>query len=143
MTQYSKQKLIKQALEYIGLNPNYVDIETAQYDSALIQLNAMMAGWKVLGVDIGYPVVQDNSDVITNDSLIDAGYYEVVCRNLAIRLAPNFGKICQPEMMKIAKEGFNGLMKAAALPTTMSLGDKIPCGQGNHPWVTIPTPFSN
>jgi hypothetical protein len=136
----TKRQLIEAAHTEIGLADYVFDIPSEQLQLALRRLDAMMAEWDGYGVRLGYPIP---GSVEGGDLDADAGVpdraWEAIVTNLAIRIAPSFGKQVSPETKGSAERGLNLLM-SRALPPEMNLG-RIPAGSGNKPWRNTLDPF--
>jgi len=59
---------------------------------------------------------------------------EAVIMNLAIKIAPSFGKQVMPDTKQGAKMALNTVMARFAEPIPMQLGQNTPLGAGNKPW---------
>lgn len=131
---YSKRQLVTQALEEIGIASYTFDIEPEQLQSALYKLDAMMATWNARGIRLGYPIPSSPEDSsLDDDSNIPDAANESVFLNLAIRLAPSYGKIVLQETKKSAFSSYRNLLARAVKPSEMQL-QSIPSGAGNKTW---------
>jgi hypothetical protein len=132
---YTKRQFVEGALEEIGM-ANYVfDLQPEQLQSALRRLDAMMMEWNAQGIRLGYPIASSpqDSDLSTETGTPDSAW-EAVITNLAIRIAPGYGKDVRPETKVIAKNAFNTLLQRATFPLEKQLPETMPIGQGNKPW---------
>lgn len=132
---YSKRQFIEAAFEEIGL-ANYVfDLQPEQLQSALRRLDAMMAEWNAFGIRLSYtmPSSPQDSDLDEPTNAPDSAW-EAVITNLAVRIAPGYGKTVSPDTKMIAKNAFNTLIQRAAFPLEKQLPETMPIGQGNKPW---------
>ena len=59
---------------------------------------------------------------------------EAIYTNLAIRLAPGYGKIVSPDTKLIAKSSYDVLLLNSTSPREMQLPGTMPAGAGNKPW---------
>jgi hypothetical protein len=136
----TKRQLIEAAHAELGLQDYVFDLPAEQLQLALRRLDAMMAEWNGYGIRLGYAIP---GSVEGGDLDIEAGVpdraWEAIVTNLAIRLAPSFGKQVSPETKGAAERGLNLLM-ARVLPPEMKLG-QIPAGAGNKPWRVNLDPF--
>jgi hypothetical protein len=131
---WTKKQLIVAAFDEIGLGSYEFDMQQGQYASALNKLDSMMAGWNGKGIRLGYPLsdTQEGSSV-DDDSLIPDWSYEATYQNLALRLAPSFGKVVMPELKQSAKDGYDIIVtKTNTMPTIQLTG--LPSGQGAKSW---------
>lgn len=83
----------------------------AQGPSALKRLNNMMFEWDGLGIPLEYSA-QTN---LTDDCPLDESIRQTVAANLAVRLAPMYGKTVSPVTAALATTGFDRLARDAAL----------------------------
>ena len=132
---YTKRQFIEGAFEEIGM-ANYVfDLQPEQLQSALRRLDAMMMEWNAQGIRLGYPIASSpqDSDLSTETGTPDSAW-EAVITNLAIRIAPGYGKPVSADTKTIAKNALNTLMQRATFPLEKQLPQTMPIGQGNKPW---------
>lgn len=132
---YTKRQFVEGAFEEIGM-ANYVfDLQPEQLQSALRRLDAMMMEWNAQGIRLGYPIASSpqDSDLSTETGTPDSAW-EAVITNLAIRIAPGYGKDVRPETKTVAKNTFNTLLQRATFPLEKQLPETMPIGQGNKPW---------
>ena len=132
---YTKRQFVEGAFEEIGM-ANYVfDLQPEQLQGALRRLDAMMMEWNAQGIRLGYPIASSpqDSDLDTETGAPDSAW-EAVITNLAIRIAPGYGKTVSSDTKMIAKNAFNTLLQKAAFPLEKQLPETMPIGQGNKPW---------
>ena len=131
---YSKRQFIAAAFEEIGLASYVFDLSPEQIESALRRLDAMMAEWNGKGIRLGYPLPSSPqySDVNAQSDVPDAAF-ETIITNLAIRIAPSYGKQVMTDTKITAKNAYNTLLSRATLPMQAQLG-QLPSGAGNKPW---------
>ena len=113
--------------------------------TALRKLDAMIGMWgSAKHVNIGWPFSSDpeNADLDTETNAPDVAN-EAIYLNLAIRIAPGFGKVVQPETTKNANIAFKSLLSYLAHPSEMQFPGTTPAGQGNKPWRETYRPFLN
>ena len=129
----TKRQLIEAAHAELGLQDYIFDLPAEQLQLALRRLDAMMADWNGYGLRLGYaiPGSVEGGDLDTEAGVPDRAW-EAIVTNLAIRLAPSFGKQVAPETKASAERGLNMLLGKVP-PPEMSLG-RIPAGAGNKPW---------
>lgn len=139
---YSKRQFIHAALEEIGLASYVFDLQPQQVESALRRLDAMMAEWNAKGIRLSYPLPSspELSDVDAESDVPDSAN-EAIITNLAMRLAPSYGKQVMSGTAIIAKEGYNTLLQRATVPPELQFPGTLPAGAGNKPWRTYNDPF--
>ena len=119
------------ALTEIGLSSYAFDLSTDQLNQALIRLDSMMAEWNARGVRLGYPVPGDvGGSSLQQDSGIPDSAQTAVITNLAIQIAPSYGKVVSTQTLTTARQAWNTLLSIAAAPIEMNLG-MVPLGAGN------------
>jgi len=59
---------------------------------------------------------------------------EAIYTNLAIKIAPSFGKAVSIDTKMTAKQSLDTLMSRAAFPMEQQLPSTLPAGAGNKPW---------
>jgi hypothetical protein len=139
---YSKRQFVASAFEEIGLASYSFDLQPQQCESALRRLDAMMASWNALGIRLGYPLPfsPEFSDIDAESDVPDSAN-EAIITNLAVKIAPSYGKQLMPETKATARETYNILISRAAMPTEQQLPRTMPAGAGNKPWRVHDNPF--
>lgn len=132
---YTKRQFVTAAFEEIGLADYVFDLSPEQLESALRRLDAMMMEWNAQGIRLGYPIASSpqDSDLDTQTNTPDSAW-EAVITNLAIRIAPGYGKALMPGTKTNAKAAYNILLQRATFPLEKQLPETMPIGQGNKPW---------
>lgn len=127
---YTKSELVHAALNEIGISDYDYDIGPEQTESALQSLDRMMGSWNGRGIRLGYPLPSSakNSE-LEDDSNIPDSAWEATVTNLALRLAPSYGKTVSIDTRIIAKSSLNTLWSISAKPTAMQL-NTLPKGAG-------------
>lgn len=138
---WTKRDLIIEALGELGLGATF-DITAEEYDSALRRLDTMLAVWDAKGIRLGYPLpaTPDASDLDQDSNLPDAAL-EPVYLNLALRLAPGYGKTVSIDSRRNASDGYDRLQIDAAQPLPPQQPNTMPRGAGNKPWRPLSSPF--
>jgi hypothetical protein len=140
---YTKRDIVEQAFEEIGLASYVFDLQPQQLDSALRRLDAMMATWNAKGIRLGYPLPSSPADSdLDQDTGVPDNAIEAMVLNLAVRVAPGFGKTVSPDTKGNAKRAYNEIVANSAMPIEMQLGNQtIPAGAGNKGWRYYNNPF--
>jgi hypothetical protein len=142
---WTKRQLVVQAFEELGLAAYVFDLEPEQLQSALRRLDSMMGTWDGKGIRLGYPISSPESSNLDDDSNLPDAATETVFTNLALRLAPSFGKIPSVDTKATAKEGYQVLLGKAAHPIEMQVPNTLHVGAGNkvrgiqNPFMPAPT----
>jgi hypothetical protein len=132
---YSKRQFIKAALAEIGLAEYAFDISPQQEEAALQRLDSMMAEWNAMGIRIGYPLPSspDYSNVEAETGVPDSAY-EAISTNLALKLAPQYGRQVMAATARSAAQSLNTLhVRFMKLPK-MRYAPNTPLGAGNRQW---------
>lgn len=133
---YSKRQYVEAAFEEIGM-ANYVfDLQPEQRESAMRRLDAMMAEWNAKGIRLGYPMPSSpqQSDLDEQTYVPDSANQAIIT-NLAMRIAPSYGKQVMAGTMATAKSSYNTILSKATFPTEKQFPDTLPSGAGNKPWM--------
>lgn len=132
---YTKRQFVTGAFEEIGLADYVFDLQPEQLQSAVRRLDSMMMEWNAQGIRLGYPIASSpqDSDLDTETNTPDSAW-EAVITNLAIRIAPGYGKAVSPDTKVSAKGAYNILLQRATYPLEQQLPSTMPIGQGNKPW---------
>ena len=129
---YTKRQLITQAFEEIGYGYPY-DVHPDQLQSAMRRLDAMMATWNGKGIRVGYPIPSSpESGSLDDETNVPDYINEAIYLNLAIRIAPGYGKMASLELKQSAREAFNVVLSKNTMPKERQLKD-LPAGAGNKP----------
>ena len=128
---YTKRQLVEAAMAEIGLASYAFDLLPEQRELALRRLDSMMAEWNSRGLRLGYPVPDSpaTSDIDADSNLPDAAW-EAVITNLALRMAPSYGKQVNIETKVTARHALNTILARASMPSEMKL-PAMPSGAGN------------
>lgn len=139
---WTKRQLAADALGSIGLADYEFDVTPEERQMVIRRMDAMMATLEKKCVRVGYrfPSTADGSDPDDDSGLPDSAV-ETVFLNLAIRIAPSFGKTVSPELKTSARDGWDLLLLAAAQPIEQQLPSTLPRGAGRKPWRTQNQPF--
>ena len=139
---YSKRQFVTSALEEIGIASYSFDVSPEQLESALRRLDSMIADWNGKGIRLGYPLPSspEFSDIDAESEVPDSAN-EAIITNLAIRIAPSYGKQLMPETKITARDAYQTLLNRATLPPQQQMPGSMPAGAGNKPWRVYDDPF--
>ncbi len=127
---YTKGDLVEGALTELGIAGNEFDVVPEQMETDLRRLDSMMAEWTNLGILLSYPTNSSpNTSEEGTDSNIPDTAVEAVLTNLALRLAPSYGKQVSPDTRIIAKNSLTYLIGIIAIPQERLL-PAMPKGAG-------------
>jgi len=138
---YTKRQFVEEAFAELGMANYTFDLQPQQLDTALRRLDAMMATWNAKGIRLGYPLPSSpqDSDLDTETQVPDSAN-EAIVANLAIRIAPQYGKSVAIDTRTTAKLGYDTLLARAAFPLEQQFPQTLPLGAGQKPW-RYDTPF--
>lgn len=109
------QEIIDRALLLIGAKVKGQASAADDVADALIALNTMLRRWEAKGIGMGWTELSGASLNIS----IPTEAEEAVAYNLAIRLAPEYGRSVSQEVATIADDGYRALLNDA-IPTPRS-----------------------
>ena len=138
---WTKRDIIRQAYSEIGKADYEFDLNPEDLQSALRQLDAMMAVWSgTQGIRIGYSGGDGRGELDVNAEVpmwaVEALYY-----NLALRLAPSFGKTPSPITIMNAKAALDAVRVRNVQPATRRISGYA--GAGNSLWGAVALPENN
>ena len=139
---WTKRQFVTQAFEEIGLAAYVFDLTPEQLEGALRRLDSMMASWNAKGIRLGYPISSSpQSGDLDQPTDVPDSSNEAIFLNLAIRIAPGFGKSLSADTKSAAKSAYDTLLSIAAMPLEQQLPGTMPAGAGNKPWRVYDDPF--
>lgn len=135
---WTKRNIIEQAYAEIGKAAYEFDLQPEDLQAALRQLDAMMAMWSgTQGIRIGFAGGNGFGELDPETEVpmwaVEALYY-----NLALRLAPGFGKTPSPLTIMNAKMALDAVRVRNVQPATRRLSGYA--GAGNSWWGAVPLP---
>lgn len=131
---WTKRQFLEAAFEEIGLASYTYDLQPEQLESAMRRMDAMLATWNNKGIRLGYPIPSspENSNLDDETNVPDAANQAIIL-NLAIQIAPSYGKTVSPDTKMLAKDAYRGLLNISTKPDEMQLPGTMPRGAGNKP----------
>jgi hypothetical protein len=132
---WKKRQFVNEAFVQLGLANYTFDLQSEQLQTGLRLLDGMMSSWNSSGLALSYPVptTPENSDLDDETNVPDRAN-EAIYLNLALRLAPAFGKNVMPETRQFAYKAYQRLLSWSAMPDEMGFPRTLPSGQGNKTW---------
>ena len=114
---YTRRQFIDLALEELGLASYAFDIPPERLESSMRRLDAMLAGWNAKGIRLGYPIPSaPGGGNLADETNVPDRAYTAIIANLAVQLAPSWGKTPMPETKAAARNGYELLLVDAAQP---------------------------
>lgn len=139
---WTKKQLAKLAFSELGLARYAYDLRPEQWQEAVAVMESMVAAWNEEGIRIGFSVSSDPESV---DPDVASGIPDWANRpvymNLAIALAPRYGKTPSSFTAAAARSGYDALALRMAMPVGRQLPAGTPVGAGNKPW-SLDVPFT-
>lgn len=128
---WKKRDFVTQAFDTIGIAGYVYDLETEHLNNALRQLDSMMAMWSSKGIKTGYQIsASADGSALDDETQVSAEANEAVYQNLALRIAPGFGKQISPGLQIMAKQSYDALLIKAAMPKQQQFPGNMPMGAG-------------
>lgn len=132
MPQWTKLDVINQAFSEIGKAAYDFDLRPEDLQSALRQLDAMMATWGgTLGIRIGYSGGDGFGDLSASTEVPDWAY-EALYLNLALRLAPSYGKTPNPLTVINAKAAMDAVRVRTVQPALRRISGYAGAGSSRY-----------
>ena len=139
---YTKRQFVEAALTEIGLASYVFDIQPEQLEYARRRLDAMMADWNGKGIRLSYPIpASPEQGSLAEETNVPDSANEAVNLNLAVRLAPSYGKQIMPDTRLLAKTAYDTVLQRATAPIELQFPDTLPSGAGNKYWRDADDPF--
>lgn len=132
---YTRRQFIEAAFEELGLADYTFDMQPEQYQGAARRLDSMLLDWNGRGLRLGPNISASvaGAELNTDMGIPDIAN-EAIILNLAIKLAPSYGKQVMADTKQGAKTALNTVFARFAEPIPMRLGHNTPLGAGNKPW---------
>lgn len=140
----SKRDIIQLAYEECGQAGYEFELVPEEYDSALRRMDAMLAEWLSLGVDLGYNFPTNGTHgTPEEESGIPDAAVNAVATMLAKRIAPSIGKVLSSESNGAMAMAWTLLRSTYTKIPSMQLGRQTPRGGGNRGFVAGRAYFTN
>lgn len=139
---WTKLEIVDAAYAEIGMANYDFYLSPEQRQAALNRLDAMVATWKRRGIVVDYVVPSSHGGSSLDDDTLINNHMEALYLNLAIKIAPMFGKAPSLETKSAAHTALRELMTDTVTQQEQSYRDTLPVGQGNRPWQGISEFFS-
>jgi hypothetical protein len=134
---YTKRQFVTAAFEEIGLASYVFDLTDSELTSACRRLDAMMADWNARGIRISYPIpsTPETTNLDEETNVPDAAN-EAIIINLALRIAPSYGKTVMQDSKSNARQAYMTLLAWVQSNNMLEkqLPGTLPAGAGNKPW---------
>ncbi len=128
---WTKRQIIDAAFAEIGLGMTSYDLRPEDVQDALVKMDSLIANWAGKGIVSGYVVTDDPAQIsISGDSGIAANLIYPVIANLAVSIAPMYGKQPSAQTLKAAREGYSTALNTIPLPKKTQNVTVTPAGAG-------------
>lgn len=129
---YTKGEFIDAALAEIGISADVFTVPVERRTYCLQRLDSMMGEWSARGLGLNYPLPSSpsSSSESQNTSVSDAAN-EAIITNLAVRIAPSFGKQVLPATITAASNSFSTLLAKYSVVPQRVMRAGFPIGAGN------------
>jgi hypothetical protein len=135
MATTTKFHLIKSAFSEIGIANYEFDLSAEEVNDALDRLDDLMRSWEARGVSLGWPLTSSPDDSESGQEVtVPDVAMRAIRTNLAIELAPMYGKLVSPHTMATAKSSYNTMLAALKPPPEKGFPSTTPSGAGNSRW---------
>jgi len=139
---YTRRQFVEAALTEIGLASYVFDLSPEQLEYARRRLDAMMADWNGKGIRLSYPIpASPEQGSINDETSVPDSANEAIILNLALRLAPSYGKAVMLETRIAAKGAYDTVLQRATAPIEQQMPGTMPAGAGNKYWRVADDPF--
>lgn len=128
---WSKRQILNDAFSEIGMAGYLFDLEPEDLQTALNRLDSFIAQWEADGIYTGYLVVDDPDMIdIDSESGIESGLVLPVIKNLAVEMAPAYGKTPAPKTTGDARKGYSIALRTKTVPAKAANVTVTPAGSG-------------
>ena len=124
----SAAQVLKAALQEILVQDSEAPLQAAEYQDAVFAMNNYMFALDANGLSLGYTEVTGIGDTIT----VPPGAIQGMVANIAIMLAPQFGRPITQELALKARTGMQAMINLGVDTPILSLPDTLPIGSGNE-----------
>lgn len=120
-------EVVTNALQLLEVIPAETAITPAEAEDGLVSLNDLMNEWNDNGINIGYETLEAIDDILH----VNAGTLGAIKSNLAVYIAPEYGRAVSVELAARAKAGKKAVRGAINLNPSQ-YPDTLPVGSGNE-----------
>jgi hypothetical protein len=138
---WTKRQLVMAALAEIGVAQAGVDLTADELADACRRLDAMMGAWDADGIHIGYPISGSAAVALDTDTALWVSAVRAVVCNLAVEVAPMFGREPMRATVANAKRGLSTLQARTSAPPSLQLPATLPAGAGSRWSGSVLRPF--
>jgi hypothetical protein len=121
-------QIVSAAAEKLGVKTAEIPLEADDFRVFLGELNDMLMEWSDLGITPRFLELTDRNDTVE----IDRDAVGAVKANLAMRLAPTFGRVVSPALVASARDTKDRLLASVVTIGEVAYPDSLPMGSGNN-----------
>lgn len=125
----TKRQIVGSAFAELGIGSWEFDLQPDEIIDGVNRLDQMMARWSSEGIRVGYNATSNDPDA---DSGLPDVALEAVRTNLALRLAPAFGRQVNPLTASQADSGYSYLTAYFMRVPQRRFPNTLPLGSGNR-----------
>jgi len=131
----TKANLAQKALSKIGVTGFDYEVDPEEIKDAIVELEYMMADWDARGIKCGYQFAADPETVeASQESGLPDIAFRAVTTNLAVAIAPMYGKEASQSVFAAASASLGSLLNAIQFVPATQYGSRMPLGSGNNRW---------
>ena len=120
-------QIVNAAAEKIGVKTAEIALEASDYQVIFDEMNDMLSEWADSNITPAFTDVLLSTDTVN----IERDAVGAVKNNLAIRVAPIFGRQITPSLAAIALQTYNRLLASTVYIGDVAYPDTLPTGSGN------------
>ena len=120
-------EIVTGALVLLEIKVSESAIEAPEAEDGLTALNDMMNEWNVDGINVGYETLSS----IDDELFVDLGAIGAIKANLAVYIAPEYGRTVSPSLATRANRSKRSLRASINLNPSQ-YPDTLPIGSGNE-----------
>lgn len=130
-----KKAFVEQAFNELGLTSYVFQLQAEDIQQGLNLLESRIAQFDAQGIFLNWPFA-DDAFAVDGTEEVNLPPYALagVVAQLAIDLAPLYGKTVNPATLIKAKTGYETMISIGAVPNPPTQNRLAPLGAGNKPW---------
>ena len=101
----TRATILSRALGRLAMGDYQFDVTPDERAATRTSLDAMMAEWDAVGITLGYTTSDGDNDA--DDMTTPPWADQAIWSNLALRMAPDFGKMPSPDLKRDARRGMD------------------------------------
>lgn len=120
-------EIVNGALLLLEVRTAEAAVTAQEAEDGLASLNDMMNEWNVDGINVGYETLNDVNDIM----YVDLGAIGAIKANLAVYVAPEYGRLVSASLQARADRGKKALRASINLNPSQ-YPETLPVGSGNE-----------